>query len=262
MGKYDLLEQYLANSNKEEITLTFTEIEKIMESSLPASATKYTAWWANIGERAGSHSQAFAWHNAGYKARVNCREKKVLFSKGNIDIPKSKRTLHRVIPKQKISIVQIEENNPMTVCGYPFRFIQQLIPACNNDEVIKYYPQKDYHNTANLPLLHHGKGAFCRFSINAPAVAGVYIWVVENEIIYIGETSNLATRFNRGYGSISPRNCFVGGQSTNCKMNKVVMEYYERHTPVNLYFYETKHYKQVELELLCHCHTKYNVKDN
>lgn len=262
MGKYDPLEQYLVNSNKEAIELTFKEVEKIVGDNLPASATKYAAWWANIGEGTGSHPQAFAWHNAGYNASVNCIEKKVLFSKENIHIPKRKWTPHRVFPKHEIPAAQIGEDKQMTICGYPFRFLQQLIPECNNGEVVKYFPQKDYRNTANLPLLHYGKGAFCRFSINASAVAGVYIWVVENEIIYIGETSNLAIRFNRGYGSISPRNCFVGGQSTNCKMNKIVMEYYERHTPVNLYFYETKRYKQVELELLCHYNTKYNVKDN
>ena len=63
-----------------------------------------------------------------------------------------------------------------------------------------------------------------------------------------------------GYGNISPRNCYTGGQSTNCKMNKAVMEYYEKGTPVDLYFYETDQYKQVELELLRRCHTRYNVK--
>jgi len=31
---------------------------------------------------------------------------------------------------------------------------------------------------------------------------------------------NLAERFGPlGYGSIQPKNCYVGGQSTNCKIN-------------------------------------------
>ena len=86
--------------------------------------------------------------------------------------------------------------------------------------------------------------------------------MVGGEIIYMGETVNLAKRFNMGYGNISPRNCFVGGQSTNCKMNKVVMEYYEKCMPIDLYFYETADNKKVELTLLRRYNAKYNVRDN
>ena len=143
-----------------------------------------------------------------------------------------------------------------------FQYIQQLIPECENGSVKEYYPQNQFDNRDNLPLLYHGTGSFCRFSINAPAVSGVYLWVVEKEIIYIGETLNLQQRFNVGYGYIAPRNCYAGGQSTNCKMNKVVMEYYKMGNPIDLYFYETKDYKRVELELLRRINTRYNVKDN
>ena len=65
-----------------------------------------------------------------------------------------------------------------------------------------------------------------------------------------------------GYGRIAPRNCYVGGQSTNCKMNKVVLSLYEQGKTVDLYFYKTTDYKHVELELLGKIKTPYNVKDN
>ena len=29
-------------------------------------------------------------------------------------------------------------------------------------------------------------------------------------------------RINSGYGKISPKNCFIDGQSTNCKVNALV----------------------------------------
>ncbi|MBQ8984608.1 GIY-YIG nuclease family protein [Candidatus Saccharibacteria bacterium] len=148
------------------------------------------------------------------------------------------------------------------ICGYPFRFIQQLIPDCQNGVVIKYHPQENYINRKNLPLSKYGDGSFCHFTINAPSSSGVYLWIANEEIIYIGETQDFAKRFNAGYGNISPRNCYIGGQNTNCKMNKVVMEYYEKHTPIELYFFETEQYKQVELELLSCYNTKYNTKDN
>jgi hypothetical protein len=32
----------------------------------------------------------------------------------------------------------------------------------------------------------------------------------------------LSARFNAGYGNISPKNCFKGGQETNCRVNNLV----------------------------------------
>ena len=122
--------------------------------------------------------------------------------------------------------------------------------------------KEDYENKNTVPLLENGKGAFCRFVIDAEDVPGVYLWIVDGEIIYIGETKNLRKRFNTGYGNISPRNCYLGGQSTNCKMNKVVLEYFEAGKQIKLYFLKTDDYKRVELELLSKISTRYNVKDN
>jgi len=65
-----------------------------------------------------------------------------------------------------------------------------------------------------------------------------------------------------GYGTISPRNCFEGGQKTNCKMNKVVLEIYKNGQKIDIYFYETKDYKAIEKELLESITTPYNVKNN
>lgn len=146
--------------------------------------------------------------------------------------------------------IETEIRDVISLFGYNFYCVQQLIPECVNGKVKEYYPQNNYKNKDGLSLFYYGSGAFCHFSIDAPSVSGVYLWMVENEIIYIGETLDLRQRFNVGYGNIAPRNCYVGGQSTNCKMNKVVMEYYKKGKPVNLYFYATPNYKRVELELL------------
>lgn len=54
----------------------------------------------------------------------------------------------------------------------------------------------------------------------------------------------------------------MGGQSTNCKMNKVVMEYYKCGKPISLYFHQTEDHKYVELDLLKKIETRYNAKDN
>ena len=67
MAKYDPLDDYLAAkySDTEDLTLTFQQIEKILAADLPASAHNYREWWAN--ERVGSHIQAKAWMEAGWK---------------------------------------------------------------------------------------------------------------------------------------------------------------------------------------------------
>lgn len=64
MRKYDLLMQYLDTCGKEEVTLTYEEIEKIIVDALPVSAYKKYEWWSNNDK---SHSQSAAWSDVGYK---------------------------------------------------------------------------------------------------------------------------------------------------------------------------------------------------
>jgi len=62
MSKYDALQHYLEKSQKQNVTLSYDEIEEILGFSLPASASKHRPWWGN-----GGHSQARAWLNAEYE---------------------------------------------------------------------------------------------------------------------------------------------------------------------------------------------------
>lgn len=156
--------------------------------------------------------------------------------------------------------------NPIYIGGYRFVFVQELRPELDiSGSVYTYQPQIRYANKKKLPLLPEAVGAeFCRFRLNnAKDVPGVYAWVSGNyNVIYIGETKRLITRFNSGYGMISPRNCYKGGQKTNCKMNKVVLEYYRAGTELYLYFLETEDYKAIEKELIESQNPKLNEKHN
>ena len=68
MGKYGSLYDYLL-MQKEEVTLTFEEIEKMLGEFLPESADKYGAWWSNAGnDTDNSHVQSESWVKTGYKA--------------------------------------------------------------------------------------------------------------------------------------------------------------------------------------------------
>ncbi len=65
MGKYDGLRNYLRAQKLREIQMSFREIEKVIRSSLPASAER-PQWWAN--QSGGERPQRDAWRDAGYNA--------------------------------------------------------------------------------------------------------------------------------------------------------------------------------------------------
>lgn len=70
-GKYRGLYAHLSGLQSKEWKTCFNEIESIVGFGLPASARRYTAWWAN--EKGDSrHSQSIAWTAAGWEtADVN-----------------------------------------------------------------------------------------------------------------------------------------------------------------------------------------------
>jgi hypothetical protein len=79
-GKYTPLEYYLRALpvNQGEVTVTFEQIERILNDTLPSSAHKYQAWWAN--QKEGSHVEAQAWLAAGWRVdSVNFTRKWVRF---------------------------------------------------------------------------------------------------------------------------------------------------------------------------------------
>lgn len=126
------------------------------------------------------------------------------------------------------------------------------------------FPQLRFNNVKNYPYLAgvDGTTEFCHFKPNLPKEKGVYLWVVDDEIIYLGEAVDLRSRFVTGYGHISPRNCFKGGQSTNVKMNRVALNYYKQGKTIDIYIILTEKHKEVELYLLNRINTKYNVQNN
>lgn len=151
----------------------------------------------------------------------------------------------------------------MKIGKYEFNYIETLELLNNKEGKLYYKPQSRYKKAKESSLHEFGNGEFCKFKLNnAKNISGVYAWIINDEVIYIGEAVNFKKRFNMGYGIISPRNCFVGGQKTNCKMNKVVLDTYKNGQNIDIYFYETKDYKAIEKELLKSITTPYNIKNN
>jgi hypothetical protein len=75
-GIYTPLTEYLTSQSfgNGYVTCSFEKIEEILHFNLPQSAYNYQSWWAN--EKQGSHVEAHAWLDAGWKVdTVNFQEK-------------------------------------------------------------------------------------------------------------------------------------------------------------------------------------------
>jgi hypothetical protein len=79
-----------------------------------------------------------------------------------------------------------------------------------------------YKQDGSARHLHaSGAGPFCRIRLSGIGnFAGVYMITINRKPVYVGVTVGLSDRFGpRGYGTIYARNCYPGGQSTNCHVN-------------------------------------------
>ena len=87
------------------------------------------------------------------------------------------------------------------------------------------YPSVRYDNAMNLKLNKYGAGPFVFLRLSPlPTAQGVYAVVADGEgVAYVGQASDtIRTRWQMGYATIQPRNCFQGGQSTNCRLNNLI----------------------------------------
>ena len=111
----------------------------------------------------------------------------------------------------------------------------RISPDSDSDgKIAEFTPADNYENAGGLCLNAYGQGPFCRFRIpdtsaelgNLKKAVGVYTLVDESgAVLYIGETIDLFRRFNAGYGQISPRNCYKGGQGPNCRINSKILSF-------------------------------------
>jgi len=149
------------------------------------------------------------------------------------------------------------------ISDYKFRLIEEILPEKDNSGRIKEFRPKDkYKNIKNLRLSKYGLGPFCSFKIlkKHKNKTGVYLIVINNELKYVGICEDLYQRFNSGYGNISPRNCYLKGQSTNCKINLKILKEAEKSNRINLYFLETKDVHNIEEMIIDNYKPEWNSK--
>jgi hypothetical protein len=79
MGKYEPLSEFLRKQGRTEIRMTFDQIEKLIGSKLPASASEHRAWWSN---NPSNSVITKAWLDAGYRTEeVDMTGRKLIFRK-------------------------------------------------------------------------------------------------------------------------------------------------------------------------------------
>ena len=84
-------------------------------------------------------------------------------------------------------------------------------------------------NLANLDykifLNKYGDGKFCEYSITKfQENKGIYCYIVDNKIVYIGRSKKTFGERFKEYGKITPYKCLIDGQATNCNINSKVNE--------------------------------------
>jgi hypothetical protein len=145
----------------------------------------------------------------------------------------------------------ISNTTARRIGGYDFRYICAIELEREPDGAVRtFIPQARFVNINGIALNKYGEGPFCKFNIPQNLESpGVYVLMVASDIKYIGECVALSSRYNMGYGTISPRNCYVGGQETNCRINNLILQQISAGSKVSLWFLNTSNHKTIESRL-------------
>ena len=145
--------------------------------------------------------------------------------------------------------------------GMTFEKVGTIDPERDGSGTIReLMPQSRYAKADTTPLNPNGAGPFCRFSIaQGINAAGVYVLTLDGSPVYAGKCVNLAKRWGgMGYGAISPKNCFVGGQSTNCKVNNRILRHAQIGGSLALWFHPTADADTAERALILNLRPQWN----
>ncbi len=124
-------------------------------------------------------------------------------------------------------------------------------------------PQHRYEKSDETSVHQYGWGPFCKFHVDASSFQerpGVYIFTANHQIVYIGEAVDIHSRIQYGYSNISPKNCFKGGQQTNCRINNAILEVIRNQGQVALWAMEAEDRKQREAALIEECDPSWNFE--
>ena len=266
-GKYAPLFHHLTTLDGNWWSATFAEVEGVLGSSLPDTARRRPQWWANQTGR--SHTQACAWMEAGWRTTVALKGETVVFERAERNaVSGGQRHRSRVlaVKSRRLQVLgHVTERRPQgrvtplavgltSWGGQTFRFAAHIVPETGPDgEPITDEPHLRYAAANSTPLNRHGRGPFCRFEVlGLPPVPGVYAVTVAQKLAYVGiARKSLKERWGpRGFATISPKNCFKGGQSTNCKVNHAILLAAREGERIDLWLHQTDGPRPLEARLI------------
>lgn len=245
MSKYDAIAKRLTEIGADQVIATFDEVEVWLGAELPPSARKHSPWWSGASA---------CWKRLGWRAKPDVRHGRVVFERDQ-RVPSDSPRVSSKPRSDRVRVVAArvtDQNAPQQGwCGQNFTLVCALEPNRQEGKIIEVFPQERYRNDGGLSISKDGVGPFCRFVIPGNfQESGVYLITVDQEVKYVGEAVNLSKRYNMGYGNISPRNCYEGGQSTNCRINNLILCAARAEQSILLWFCPTTDYKRLEWEMI------------
>src|ERR1700730_268403 len=106
MGKYSPLADFLRAQQRDEVPMTFAEIERIVGSPLPRSHS-YRSWWSN---NSFNSVMTKVWLDAGFRSSdVDIKRRKLVFRK---NLPQG-REGSSVATEEKIDRAAVSSRHPM-----------------------------------------------------------------------------------------------------------------------------------------------------
>jgi hypothetical protein len=115
-------------------------------------------------------------------------------------------------------------------------------------------------------LNKYGDYKFSTFKLTDKSIfskKGLYAYFLEDNLMYLGRcTDTFYRRLNYGYGIISPKNCYLDGQATNCHLNSLITKKADK---IKLFIYimlNDEEIKEKERNLIKKFRPKWNIALN
>lgn len=128
---------------------------------------------------------------------------------------------------------------PRLFADWYFEHLGRIEPKRGTSgDFLTFMPQDRYANAATSQRNAYGDGPFCQLHIARQRhEPGLYVLTSEEVAVYAGECADVGKRWGvTGYGGIAPKNCFVGGQPTNCRVNAAVLAEAQQGHQLDLWF--------------------------
>lgn len=138
----------------------------------------------------------------------------------------------------------------MELAGHVFQKASAIDAMRESDGSVRTYTyaDRDYANVydpvsnpTGRRLHTYGRGPFTFLDLDQlPSTPAAYVIVRAVTILYVGMTKNLDQRWGHlGYEVISVFDCYVGGATTNCRINNLIMTELIAGNEIGLWAHET-----------------------